>query len=1072
MGVSEKRVCCTKNSILSELPYANVDIIRAHGQFNNMLNSGLPTKKYLDKLHSIYDLDLFCLNTEPKLNPDRNLSMQQIRCKYFSPYSFSTFKKSQTESENQSPFSILHTNVRSLRRNIDNLQVHLLDELDYQFSVIGITETKITNSSGLDFNARLSNYQFEYVPTPLSCGGFGMYINNCLKFKVLERTSKEAFQALWIEIESPKSKNIVCGVIYRQHNDPEQFLQYLDMTLEKLSSSDKAVYLMGDFNIDLLKCEISDYSHNFLLSLQCYSFFPVIDKPTRVYKNSATLIDNIFVNRFDHKISGGNIVSDISDHYSQFCFIHSLTPKNLITKCKIRDYSNFSEECFINDVSETDWNSLMANGSVDKCFSSFYNKLNKLINKHAPFKTLSKRKAKQFSKPWITKGLRKSIKIKNRLFYSGDILKYKLYRNRIVSLSRLSKRLHYEAYFTANLKNMKKTWEGINELLNRQRNRKQVSTLQRPNNSGATQNPAEITNIFNHYFASIGPRLARNIPSPRKNFQDYLAGTNYYKSFFFDPVSSSEVDMEILATPSNKVYGLYSCPVHLLKSVRHSLSPLLAALMNKSISTGIYSHLLKHAKVIPVYKTGDETDPCNYRPISLLSVFNRLFEKLMYKRLRSYCEKNGIFFSSQYGFRDNCSTQHAILDILNKIQSKIDAKLFSCGIFIDLKKAFDTVDHSILLHKLNHYGVRGIINTWFSSYLSKRSQSTQIGSAVSNKEEIVCGVPQGSVLGPLLFLIYVNDIYRCSQIFDFYLFADDTNLLYSNKDLKDLETVVNDELIKVGDWLDANKLSLNTSKSNFVIFHPYQHKPDCTIQLEIYNNDLKESVPLEQKTFVKYLGILIDNNLSWKYHIDYISSKVSKGIGMIARLRHLVPFATLLNIYRSLIEPYISYGLIAWGQAANIHLNKILILQKRALRLMYFADSKAHSAPLFVHSRILPVTMLYYLLVSSMMHDINNHRVPSNISMLFTHSEQVHHHFTRFSAAGNLYVKTSRTNQLLFSFARIGVRVWNSIPMKLRIKNRTPFKRELKNRLFKLMEIEEMNVDLRCTEICKHLSAS
>ena len=206
--------------------------------------------------------------------------------------------------------------------------------------------------------------------------------------------------------------------------------------------------------------------------------------------------------------------------------------------------------------------------------------------------------------------------------------------------------------------------------------------------------------------------------------------------------------------------------------------------MNKSISTGIYSHLLKHAKVIPVYKTGDETHPRNYRPTSLLSVFNRLFEKLMYKRLRSYCEKNGIFFSSQYGFRDNCSTQHAILDILNKIQSKIDAKLFSCGIFVDLKKAFDTVDHSILLHKLNHYGVRGIINTWFSSLLSKRSQSTQIGSTVSNKEEIDCGVLQGSVLGPLLFLIYVNDIYRCSQIFDFYLFADDTNLLYSDKDLK------------------------------------------------------------------------------------------------------------------------------------------------------------------------------------------------------------------------------------------------------------------------------------------------
>lgn len=198
------------------------------------------------------------------------------------------------------------------------------------------------------------------------------------------------------------------------------------MTLEKRSSPNKVVYFMDDFNIDLLKSEISDLSHNFLLSLQSYSFFPVIDKPTRVYNNSATLMDNILVNRSDHKISGGNIVSDIRDHFSKFCFIHSLIPTSFTTKCKIRDYSNFSEECFIKDVSESDWDKQMANGSIYKSFSSFYNKLNNLISKHAPFKILSKRNAKQFSEPWITKDPRKSIKIKNRLFYSGAFLKYKL----------------------------------------------------------------------------------------------------------------------------------------------------------------------------------------------------------------------------------------------------------------------------------------------------------------------------------------------------------------------------------------------------------------------------------------------------------------------------------------------------------------------------------------------------------------------------------------------------------------------------------------------------------------------
>ena len=170
-----------------------------------------------------------------------------------------------------------------------------------------------------------------------------------------------------------------------------------------------------------------------------------------------------------------------------------------------------------------------------------------------------------------------------------------------------------------------------------------------------------------------------------------------------------------------------------------------------------------------------------------------------------------MFFSSQCGFRENCSTQHAILDILNKIQNNIDKRFYSCGIFIDLKKAFDTVDHPILLYKLHHYGIRGIINDWFSSYLSVRMQSTQIGSIVSSKERIVCGVPQGSVLGPLLFLIYVNDMHRSSKEFDFYLFADDTNLLYAEKDLNKLEVVVNEDLLKLCEWLNSNKLSLNVS---------------------------------------------------------------------------------------------------------------------------------------------------------------------------------------------------------------------------------------------------------------------
>ena len=238
------------------------------------------------------------------------------------------------------------------------------------------------------------------------------------------------------------------------------------------------------------------------------------------------------------------------------------------------------------------------------------------------------------------------------------------------------------------------------------------------------------------------------------------------------------------------------------------------------------------------------------------------------------------------------------------------------------------------------------------------------------------------------------------------------------------------------------------------------------VNLKILDNN-SELVSLERKTYVKYLGVLIiiDGNLSWKHHINYISTKISKGIGIVARLRHLVPRTTLLKIYCSLIEPYISYGLVAWGQAANAHLNKIVILQKRVLRLMYFSDYTSHSAPLFVCSGILPIKMLYFKLVASLLHDIENHCATPNISELFTRSEQVHSYPTRFSVAGSFYVKQARTNHQLFSFSRVGAKIWNGIPPELRELRKAPFKRKLTHLLLKILETEEMNVDMRYIDL-------
>ena len=696
----------TSKLLFRELPYLSVsDIVSYHGQFNNDISNSLPTKKYLDKLSSLYDLDLFSLNIQNDINPNSDLFYENIKSHYYSPHSFNLLKNKLPR--NESNFSLLHNNVRSLRRNLENLQVHLLDELNYSFSVIGVSETKISTVDSVNFDTSIPGYKFEYVPTPLASGGVGMYVKDSLNYTIIDKTSNEAFQALWIEFHLSRQPNIICGVVYRQHNSPQQFLDYFDETLEKFSALNKPIFIMGDFNINLLAVETCNYAHKFLLSLQSYSLIPTVDKPTRVYNNSATLIDNIFVNKLDSKIKSGNIVSDISDHYSQFCIVQGVKVTAGNSKILRRDYSQFSEHDFLAELAEINWDTVITTeqGNINRSFSTFYNKVNKVVGKHAPMKTLSRRKAKQLSKPWITRGIRKSIRVKNSLYLSGNKELYRIYRNKILNISRESKKIYFHKFFSDNLYNMKLTWAGINDLINRGKKKsRRFSSVRCPTSGDLTYDPKEITNVFNKHFSSVGHRLASNLPPSNRHFSEYLRG-NYEKSFFFDPVTPTEIEREILSIPLNKAHGLYSCPNRILRSARYILSYPLAKLMNLSVTSGEYPSKLKHAKVIPVYKDDDETDPANYRPISLLSNYNRIFEKIMFNRLKAFIDKKEILYRSQYGFRDKHSTQHAILEIVNSLQRNMDNKLFSCGIFIDLKKAFDNTQmlKKIALHTSRIY---------------------------------------------------------------------------------------------------------------------------------------------------------------------------------------------------------------------------------------------------------------------------------------------------------------------------------------------------------------------------------
>ena len=401
----------------------------------------------------------------------------------------------------------------------------------------------------------------------------------------------------------------------------------------------------------------------------------------------------------------------------------------------------------------------------------------------------------------------------------------------------------------------------------------------------------------------MGDRLATDIPHVSKSPLDYIDTFNS-ESFYLFPTTASEIEREISYLNTSKTVCPNSIPIKVLKLLQHVLSKPLEILFNASLATGIVPQSFKIARIIPVFKKGDYRSLNNYRPISLLSIFNKLLEKLMYTRLINFLEQKCILYDKQFGFRSHHSTEHAILTITDKIQNAIENRNYSCGIFLDFSKAFDTVHHGILINKLEKYGIRGVAKDWFVSYLTDRQHYVSVNNIMSNFHKVNCGIPQGSVLGLLLFILYINDFHGCSDLFDFHHFADDSNLFYENKNISVLESKINKELDNIHVWLCANKLSLNIEKSNFVIFHPYQKKPDIDINLSISGRYLKKV------DHIKYLGVSIDSHPSWKYQISHIAKKIRRGIGILSKVRYLVNTDILVKLYYAIIYPFLLYALI------------------------------------------------------------------------------------------------------------------------------------------------------------------